>query len=200
MDLPKHGGLSTDSGLLRRLRQLQDAQAWDQFVERYGPYLEAILLCRGISRHEALDLVQDTFAAVVDNIGDFEYDRSKKFHAWLATIALRKAWRFLERARRGPRACGGSAHAAMVQEIADRPGEAEDLADRQALLAMALRRAREEVSQPLWAVFELTVLQGVATKEAAAILGITPGCVDVRKFRVLKVVRRILQQLEADNE
>ena len=94
-------GPLTDSKLLRSVRDLQDADSWREFIDIYGPYLVGVLTRWAFCDHDALDLVQETFIAVMNHIGDFEYDHSKRFRGWLATIALRKAVAILEEAEKG---------------------------------------------------------------------------------------------------
>ena len=93
----------TETGLLRRLVGLSDPDAWEEFTGRYGPFLQRYLEHHGLSRDDALDIVQETFLEVVRRIGQFEYDRERSFGGWLATIAIRLAGRLYRAARTKPR-------------------------------------------------------------------------------------------------
>jgi RNA polymerase sigma-70 factor, ECF subfamily len=198
MDQSIHQWPATDSSLLRHLRRLQDVEAWTEFVESYGPYLQWLVgRYRAISRPDADDLVQGTFVEVVNRIGDFEYDREKgRFHKWLSTILYRNAWKFLYRKPKVD-PFDDSQHPDAKAAV---PGREPSQAENKGRLAVVLQRTKASVPKPLWETFELTALQGKENEEAAAIQKISVGCVYARKSRVMKVVRRIAREVEAEHE
>ena len=60
-----------------------------ELVRRYAPRLQAFLRRRTRDRHEAEDLVQDTFLKAYRSLD--RYDESWRFSTWLFTIASRTA-------------------------------------------------------------------------------------------------------------
>jgi RNA polymerase sigma-70 factor (ECF subfamily) len=189
MGLPPSNGPPTSTTLLREIRDLRNRDQWRQFVDTYTPYLQQMLRRRGVSQQDSLDLIQETFIAVVDHIGDFRYDRSKRFRGWLATIALRKAWRHTLRDKRRLGACGGTANLGFLGDL---PGDQISDDDEERRLSILLGRLRATLNELEWQVFELTVLGDTPTEEAAARLEIATGYLFVCRSRVKKALVRLL--------
>ncbi len=187
-------GPPTDSKLLRSVRDLRDADSWREFIDIYGPYLVGVLKRRGVPHHDALDLVQETFIAVMDHIGDFEYDHSKRFRGWLATIALRKAWRFLAQWEEGRHALGGTTNLAVLGGLA---GAETDWDAMESRLQIVLQRTQTMVSPLDWRAFQMTVLEYMDNQTAAQSLGIEIGHLYVCKSRVKSALERILEETDA---
>ena len=57
-------------------------------VDRYARFLLKIVIDRGLSREDGLEVVNDTFYKAVKNINSFDVDKGTKFSAWLARIAI----------------------------------------------------------------------------------------------------------------
>ena len=186
-------GPLTDSKLLRSVRDLRDGDSWREFIDIYGPYLVGVLTRRGIPHHDALDVVQETFIVVMDHIGDFEYDHSKRFRGWLATIALRKAWRLSPPWEHGRRAPGGTTNLLLLGGLA---GGATDWDAMESRLQIVLQRTRAMVSPLDWQAFQMTVLECVDNKTAAQSLGIEIGHLYVGKSRVKNVLERMLEETD----
>jgi RNA polymerase sigma-70 factor (ECF subfamily) len=192
MNVPATEGPTTSSTLLQRVRDPRNREDWERFVATYGPFLIRLLRRRNLSPEDALDVVQETFQTVVDRIGDFRYDPEKRFRGWLATVALRKAWRYLARKHREPAAgAGGTTNMARAEAIPDlQPCEI----DETHRLETILDRLRAEVSPLEWDVFRLTVLEDIPPKAAAEQLQIELGYLYVCRSRGKRALRRILEQ------
>jgi RNA polymerase sigma factor (sigma-70 family) len=134
-------------------------------------------------------LASQTFVTLIDHLGDFRYDPEKRFRGWLATVALRKAWRHLERRDREAAVRGGTTHQALVEELPGR--DANEQTER---LERVLDQVRAEVSPLEWDVFQLTVLQDLDPQAAAQRLHIELGYLYVCRSRVKRMLQRILEQ------
>ena len=183
--------LATSATLLDNIRSLKNQDAWERFVALYGPYLMRLLMRRGLTHDDALDVVQDTLVTVVDHIGDFHYDPEKRFRSWLATVALRKAWRHRERRQREPAVHGGTTNLQWMQQQAEPGGAHDGQTDR---IETALDRLRAESPPVEWGVFRLTVLEDTDCRAAAEQLQIEIGYLYVCRSRVKRRLRRILEQ------
>ena len=68
-DTMEHNGvvdsLSTRPSLLMRIRDSQDALAWNEFVGIYGPLIYAFARKHGLQDADAADLTQEVLRAVV---------------------------------------------------------------------------------------------------------------------------------------
>lgn len=60
-------------------------------VDRYAGFLLKIVMDRGLSREDGLEVVNDTFYKAVKHISRFDVDKAIKFSAWLARIAINTA-------------------------------------------------------------------------------------------------------------
>src|SRR5271170_1479061 len=88
--LPEWAIHTTPATLLERLRAAHDDAAWDRIVELYTPLLFYWARRCGESEHDAADLVQEVFVAMVQTLPSFDYDRGGKFRKWLRTVLLNK--------------------------------------------------------------------------------------------------------------
>jgi len=194
MACPSTSGPDTSTRLLEEIRDLRSREHWRRFVDMYTPYLEGLLRRRGFAPADVADVVQETFVAVVDHIGDFRYDPTKRFRGWLATIALRKAARITRRQRQGRAAAGGSGNLGLVGDVARQAASPDDEERR---LTELLGRLQAALTDLEWQVFELTVLNTTATAAAAAQLGISTGYLFVCRSRAKHTLLRLLEEGDA---
>ena len=78
----------THPSLLLRLRDLEDAAAWERFVDLYTPLVFQFARKRGLQEADAADVTQEVMKAVAAAIQKFEYEwnheyRLRMFH-WAA--------------------------------------------------------------------------------------------------------------------
>jgi RNA polymerase sigma-70 factor (ECF subfamily) len=183
---------TTPASLLFRLRQPGEQQAWSRFVDLYTPLLFYWARQCGESEHDAADLVQEVFVALVQILPTFQYDLSGKFRGWLRTLMLNK---LRDRKRREVR---------QAKVLADRPREVElpDVAElfweeqyRQELARRALRLMQGDFAPTTWKACWETVVEGRATDEVARELGISENAVYLARCRVLRRLRQELAGL-----
>jgi RNA polymerase sigma-70 factor (ECF subfamily) len=142
---------SGDLALLARARA-GDRAAFGALVERHHALVTALVRQRGGARAPVEDLVQETFARALANLGGFRGGSS--FVTWTASIALHLAtdWRRKEqrRARLAPRSeveadevasagAPGAGDAAELREEAERARAALDALPRAQRVAVTLR-------------------------------------------------------------
>lgn len=89
--------MKQDSSLLRACRS-GDRKAWQTILDRYERLVYSIPLNFGLSRADADDIAQTTFAALVRSLDAIEDE--DRLGAWLGTVARRQTWRLVERKRR----------------------------------------------------------------------------------------------------
>src|SRR5436853_7229547 len=76
--------VETRVSLIQRVRDNEDADAWNEFVDVYRPLLTAYVRKRGVSEHDAADVVQEVFSRLVPALGHFEFDAQRgRFRTWL---------------------------------------------------------------------------------------------------------------------
>ena len=84
--------LETTETLLKGLAA-NNQNRWARFYRDYAPLIENTLLKRGLSHHEAEEVVQETLMDLVKIMPTYRYDKQKKgsFHSLLFKIAQNKA-------------------------------------------------------------------------------------------------------------
>ena len=84
--------LQTTETLLKGLAS-GDQNRWARFYRDYAPWIEKLLLKRGLSHEDAEEVVNDTLVELVGIMPTYKYDRTHKgaFHSLLFKIAQNKA-------------------------------------------------------------------------------------------------------------
>lgn len=184
--------------LLLRLRDREDASAWTEFVEIYGPLIYAYSRNRGLQDADAADVTQDVLATVSKHMNRFDYDDSKgTFRGWLFTITRNKIINAAEKAKRKAKATGSTEVGLL---LANQPAREEAEFQRQCdwqLFLQAADRVRVDFRENTWDAFWGNVVEGSSAKKVAVKLKISVGAVYIAKSRVLQAIR---EQLELRGE
>jgi RNA polymerase sigma-70 factor (ECF subfamily) len=187
---------STSSGLLERVKA-GESEAWRHLAELYGPMVLGWCQQSGLQTSDAADVMQEVFAAVLANVGDFRRDRSgDSFRGWLWTITRNRLRDHLRRRVSRPQAFGGTDAAEQFQQLPEALSEATDSGDQGGLIHRALDLIRPEFEDRTWEAFWRTTTGGHSTPGVGADLGLTPGAVRQAKYRILKRLRAQLDDLE----
>jgi RNA polymerase sigma-70 factor (ECF subfamily) len=201
--MSNHSDGTTMTSLLGRLRsQPSDQQAWNDFVDRYGPRLYAWARQRGAQDADAQDVVQMVLVKLADRMRTFEYDRSRSFRGYLRTLT-QHAWSDLVAARqrigRGTGDSGVESILDSVEARADLVASLEEAFDLE-ILEEATTRVRLRVSPHVWQAFHLLTAEGLSGAETAERLGIPVATAFKFKSRVQKLLREVVQSLEETPE
>jgi len=183
---------TTHASLLARLVDHEDRSAWDEFLARYSALLRGFARRRGLSSHEADDVVQDVVTALVSALPTFEYDRERgRFRGLLKTIAVRAIARRREKdARSAPL---GDRDVAVDPEADD----AWETEWRQYHMRLAMRTIEAEFGPRDRAAFERYALRGEGVRETAEALGLSVDQVYQAKSRI---TRRLSEVISAQIE
>src|SRR5690349_4915302 len=85
-----HSSGATSPSLLVRLKDCEP-QAWERFVDLYGPLIFHWGHRHGLSANDAADVMQEVLAAVSRRIDRFEHSPQRgRFRGWLWTITRNK--------------------------------------------------------------------------------------------------------------
>jgi RNA polymerase sigma-70 factor (ECF subfamily) len=180
--------LETRVSLIQRVRNREDSQAWTEFFEVYRPLLVAYVRKRGVSEHDAADVVQDVFARLVPALAEFQFEPERgRFRTWLwrVTHNALSDW-----ARR--RATRDRAERDWVEQQESLGGDSDQewiSLYRRRILEVVLRRVVETTQSVTWACFEGRILAGRPAAEIAADTGVSINAVYVNASRVLARVR-----------
>jgi RNA polymerase sigma-70 factor (ECF subfamily) len=186
----------TRLSLLVRIRDRQDAQAWNELVEIYAPLVYRLARSHGVQDADAADLTQEVLLTVVRTADRFHYDPARgTFRGWLFTVARNhlKHWAAVQK-REMPGSGGDREQRALEEQPA--PAEEIDRWDhdyRQRLFEWAAEKVRGEFRPFTWQAFWQTAVDHREVAAVAAELGLSVGAVYIARSRV---VARIKEQLE----
>ena len=192
--------------LLTRLRDGQDAGAWREFFDLYGPVVYRFARNRGLQDADAADLMQDVLRSVARNAHRMEYDPKRgTFRGWLYTVTRNKIYNFLSSQKNRPRASGDSDAYERLQAAPAREEDGPD-ADwereyQQRLTDRAMDLVKGEFQTATWQAFWGTAVEGKPASEVGTGLKMSPGAVYVAKSRVLARLRDAVRKMidEEDN-
>jgi RNA polymerase sigma factor (sigma-70 family) len=182
--------------LLVRLRNADNAAAWEQFVEAYTPLIYDFCHRAGLQDADAADVAQEVMWSVARAIHKFKYDPQRgRFRTWLLTVTRSKLNNFLAKQQRQPVGIGHSTLANLVD-----PGNGDlvknwDRQYYQRLFDWAAEQVRPRIEESTWQAFLLTTIQGQESQEVAARLGISVGAVYIAKCRTLARLKEVLMNV-----
>ena len=169
----------TDRQLLAAVAE-GDRSALATLFGRHAPWLLVRLSRRCTDRGVVEEAVQDTFVAVWRNARS--YSGRGEIAAWIWGIGIRRLIDSLRRSRN-------------VKPLPQAQPDVVISAEDQVLLGVEfgdLAGALNRLSPELRAVVQATIIDGLTTKEAAALLGIPIGTVKTRMMRARARLREEL--------
>lgn len=191
----------TSGTLLMRLRELDDREAWNEFVERYTPRIYGWCRRYRLQESDAADVTQEVLGKLVKVIRSFEYDpRKGSFRGWLKTVTNNAVRDFLADLSGPDRGSGDTRIGDVLAAIQD-PGAISELtatleeeAER-TLLREAEERVRLRVQPHTWDAYRLLATEGLSAAEVAVRLSMPVAEVYVAKSRVVKSLREEIERL-----
>ncbi|MBN9522832.1 sigma-70 family RNA polymerase sigma factor [bacterium] len=186
---------TTSTTLLARVRELGDADAWGRFVRVYSPLLYSWARQMGLRHEDAVDLVQDVFAVLVQKLPTFDYDTHGRFRGWLWTVTRR---RWVERRRRARLPLDPARDPAELPDADDPPDTGvgvEEAEFRAHLLRNVLPTLRGNFHASTWQAFWKHVVEGRPAAAVAAEEGVSVAAVYKAKLRVTAHLSRELGDL-----
>ncbi len=191
--------LRTSASLLGRLQQENpDAEAWSEFVRRYGPLLYRWCRSWGLQEADTQDVTQNVLVKLARRLREFRYDGKQSFRGYLKTLA-HYAWCDLLAERQVT--ARGSGDSGVLHELNSVEAR-EDLERRLAqefdleLLEQARREVQGLVEPQTWDAFRLTAEEGLSGAEAAQRLGMSVAAVFKARSRVQQMLRQRVESEE----
>ncbi|MFE4380392.1 RNA polymerase sigma factor [Streptomyces cyaneofuscatus] len=178
---------SDDAALVRAVAG-GDAEALGALYDRHAGWLHARLARRCADAETVREVLQDTFVTVWRSAGSH---RGAQVGGWLWVIASRRLVDTLRAGARADRA-PSPAPEAVAASAEDRVLAGLEYGDVGTALA--------GISPELREVLRATVVDGLSTREAAALLGIPEGTVKTRAMRARRELRAALERLAPDGE
>lgn len=199
--------LRTRVSLLNRVKNLTDDRSWTEFFTLYQRTVRAIARSRGLSEHEAEDVMQDVFKRVVETIGGFTpAPRPGSFRSWLFRLTR---WRADDKMRE--RQVWGKLSVRSGAEtnhgVTPVAGESQAPEELEANFAAEAHRHLVEtlfktiagsVPPKQLQIFQLLVIDETPVEKIAELYQITPAAVYVIKHRVLAKLQGEVKRLRLE--
>lgn len=192
----------TRPSLVLRLRDAQDQEAWETFLEIYQPMIFRLIRQKGIQEADAREVTQEVLLAVASAIDRWDHDPEMgTFRGWLSTITRNFVVNFLIKQSRHPRPVGHAGIRSELENVAAPHGEASrqfDLEEKRQIFRWAADQVRMEFRDDHWKSFWLTAVEGQSIPSVAADLGLSIGLVYVTRNRIMKRLREIVELYYAE--
>jgi len=168
-------------------------RAFEALLDRHQGRVLRVLGLLAVPRQDREDVAQEVFIRVFRHLGGFR--DGHPFSAWLYRVTVNAAHDY--RSRRGRRVAGETA----LPETWDAPDPGADPTRRarERELRRALWRAMDDLSERERAVFVLRELEGMATAEVAAALGVSSITVRRHLGLARRRLRRCLAALAGES-
>jgi len=190
-----------DHELVERARS-RDFAAFDGLVSKYERRIYGLAMRIVRQRHDAEEVVQQTFLSVIEHLDGFE--GKSKFATWLMRIATNHALALLRkrgRQRTVPLAQDGDEdrydrlpHPDFIAQWKETPEQIASRRETRQLLSQAL----DELDEKYRLVFLLRDVEGLSTEEAAEAMGISVANAKVRLLRARLMLRERLTRVFGD--
>ena len=190
---------TTRTTLLNRLNR--DETAWTEFFDRYRNEIVDLGRFKGLSDDECADLVQNVMLRFFHKVeSGFKYDPTlARFRTFFSRLVKGCVYDLLRlREKRGvPLDC------VAVEDDGSRPDELLDMAImekwRTIIREEALLELARRVDDKTFQAFELYALERNPPRDTAKLLGLSVNSVYVAKTRCLKILREIVQRINAED-
>lgn len=210
MAVPTNDWDQTRTTLIRRLKDWQDDQSWQEFFDCYSKLIHGFCLKRGLSRSEAQEVVQETMIAVARHMPEFDYDAQGSFKAWLLNMTR---WRVADQLRKRPSAGLSEAESdtALTDEspasrrpvpATTEPGSDEMWEEewRRNLMETAIGLVRRKLDPKKFQIFDLCVNKDWAPEKVATAFGIPVSQVYMAKHRVTLMIKKEVARLACEKK
>jgi RNA polymerase sigma-70 factor (ECF subfamily) len=182
---------ATSSTLLVRIKA-KDQQAWERFVELYGPLVYCWCRRFGLQEADAEDVSQDVFRTVAESIAGYHHEeKGDSFRGWLRTVTRTRVLDFFRQKARGAHAVGGSDAQAQWLEVPDIEADSgsTDEEDKLILVRRAIDLVLDNCKEENRQAFLRVVIAGNHPSDVAQDLGMTVNAVYVAKSHILRRIR-----------
>jgi RNA polymerase sigma factor (sigma-70 family) len=191
--------IRTRTSLIRRLKDWDDQDGWQDFFDTYGRFIHNVALKSGLSEAEAEDVVQETMVSVAKRMLTFSYDRrSGSFKTWLLNVTR---WRITDQIRKR------GWHKALplpppnADQTVDLTGpnlEAVWNAEwENRLLEAATSKVKRRLDPQKYQIFDYYVNKQWAAPKVAKAFGISIDQVYMARHRVAGLLKDEVQRLRA---
>jgi RNA polymerase sigma-70 factor (ECF subfamily) len=188
----------TRASLLVKIRDHQNASAWQDFTDLYTPVIRKTALRMGLQIADVENVVQEVLLAVSQSIDQWlDNPQRGSFRGWLSRIAKNKTLDLLTRKATRPES-GPSREWDAIPAALSSLSSYWDQEYRWELFVRAAKHVREAVSEATWQAFWLSTIENRPIADVARQLGVRQGVVYLSRCRVLDRIRKLVKQWESE--
>ncbi len=194
--------MKTRQTLLLKLRNKFDENSWEEFVNIYKPYIQAVVRNIGVNEADIDDVSQQVMLAAWEQLPKFKYEVSKgRFRSWLTAVTKNTAKNFFRHKYRHVDRIKEHLASGGANEI-DRitSPEVDTIAEKEwekYITDMAWERIENRFQPQVKQAF-LMIAEGKSVQETADELELNVDTVYVYKYRVQKAFLREINFLDEE--
>ena len=189
--------LTTSFGMLNRLNLQKSPEAWESFVNLYGPLLYRWNLKSGLSSEDSKDVSQEVLLHVFKTVHTFERRFKGSFRSWLNRINYFKMMQFKSLQKKQFDNRLGHYNLNKLTELVDNKSWAEDYCLD--VFNRALAVIESEIGYRDWQIFQKAFLNNESPEEVAAELKCSKRVVYIVQSRVLSKLRAVVDKFIEDS-
>ena len=184
--------------MLNRLNLQKSPEAWESFVNLYGPLIHKWNIKAGVKSEDARDISQDVLLQVFKSLHTFERRTNGSFRSWLYHINLYKMMQFKSLRKKELDSRPGHHDLNKLTELVSNISWAEDYCLD--VFNRALAVIESEIGHRDWQIFQKTFLNNHSAEEVASQLKCSKRVVYIVQCRVLGKLRDVVSKfIEATN-
>lgn len=199
MKEPPADSLGTRLSLLYRVRDLDDAQSWQEFFRTYERLVQNMARRRGLREDEVEEVAQEVFRRIAQTIHQFErgaYPGS--FRKWLGRLTRWRADdKLRERRRQHVISLSEEDANALADGLPSLPDPLREFEQeaRLHLLETLFRRLETRIASKHLQMFQMLVLDEAPVERVAQRYGVSTTSVYLLKHRITRKLRDEVRRL-----
>ena len=191
----------TQTSLLASIKTLDDRHAWERFVLLYRPVIYRIARRKGLQPADAEDLTQHVLASIAGSIERWKKNNpSARFRNWLRRVVKNAIINAATRKRPEipfSAITGLKDYELLAEPAIDNEAEIEiENEYRRQLFQRVAAVVKSDIETTTWRAFELTVIEDMPIKSAAAELNKSIGSVYAARSRVMHRLKAVVETWE----
>lgn len=186
----------TRKTLLDRIKDLEDASSWQEFIATYQQLVHRVARRQGVTELEAEDVAQEVFKRVAQTIHQFKHaNRRGSFRKWLSQLVRWRAADVLRTPGRNDDSLDAeepdSPTPSPINCVAAEDEHEKTLEEeaRRQLLQLAFKRLQTQIAPKQLQIFQCLVFEGWDVERVAATFQTNPAAIYVAKHRVASRMR-----------
>jgi RNA polymerase sigma-70 factor (ECF subfamily) len=198
--------IPTRATLIQRLKNWQDQSSWQEFFETYWHLIYGVATKRGLTKHEAQDVVQETMISVAKHMPAFKYDPAiGSFKAWLLNMTR---WRIADQLRKrqslnahqefsNDPSLGGEIGIETCQVLPELDKVWDDEWEKN-LLEVAVAKAKRRIDPKHYQIFDFYVNKEWKPERIAKTFAVSVGQVYLAKHRVTEAIKQEVERIQRE--